>query len=45
MKRKMPYQQPQMLVVKISCQYMLSKSRLDVRNPQKDYWEDPSEAD
>ena len=30
MKRKMPYQQPQMLVVILTCKHMLSQSRLDV---------------
>ena len=46
MKRKMPYQQPEMLIVKISCLHMLSQSRLDVRNSEKeDEWVDPAYAD
>lgn len=47
MKKKTPYQQPQMLIVQISCLHMLSQSRLDVRksDEDEDNWADPSNAD
>ena len=46
MEQKMPYQQPQMLIVKISCLHMLSQSRLELRNSKDESdWGDPTEAD
>ena len=46
MKRKMPYQQPQMLIVKITSQHMLSQSQLRVqKSDDENYWGNPEDAD
>lgn len=46
MEKKMPYQQPQMLIVKISCLHILSQSRMDLRKSNnEDEWVDPAYAD